>query len=143
MNNTIAGKLRKYELKLKNASELNKKQIYEIGNKINKILEPEFVIPPTGVITRTPVGEGMYVHKDRGEEGYEDVINDFGTCTCIDYGVVVYFGSWEGGEIYYPNKNISLKPVPGRLICHMADYGYEHLVQNVKNLLRNRLKPLH
>ena len=112
-------------------ASLNKKEIYEIGNKINKILEPEFVIPPTGVVVRTPIGEGMYVHKDRGEEGYEDIINDFGTCTCIDYGVVVYFGNWEGGEIYYPNRNIELKLKSGDLVIHSALEEYAHGVKPV------------
>ena len=56
---------------------LNKKEIYEIANRINKLLEPEYVIPPSAVLSRTPIGQGMYVHKDRGEEGYTEVFNDF------------------------------------------------------------------
>jgi len=112
------------------ASE-NKLPIYEIGNRINKILEPEYVVPPTGVITRTPLGQGMYVHKDRGEEGYEDMLNDFGTCTCIDYGALVYFGEWEGGELYYPQRNIEFKPKAGSLIIHSALDAYEHGVKPV------------
>lgn len=109
----------------------NKKQVYAISNRINKILEPEYVIPPSAVLSRTPVGEGMYVHKDRGEEDYTEVLNDFGTCTCIDYGVLVYIGDWEGGELYYPNRGIEFKPKPGSLIIHGAGEDYAHGVKPV------------
>jgi len=109
----------------------NKKQVYEISNRINKLLEPEYVIPPSAVLNRTPVGQGMYVHKDRGEEGYTEVLNDFGTCTCIDYGVLVYIGEWEGGELFYPNRNIEFKPKPGSLIVHGAGEDYAHGVKPV------------
>ena len=109
----------------------NKKEVYEISNRINKILDPEYMIPPSGVLSRTPVGQGMYVHKDRGEEDYTQMLNDFGTCTCIDYGVLVYIGDWEGGELYYPNRNIEFKPKPGSLIVHSALEEYSHGVKPV------------
>lgn len=109
----------------------NKKEVYQICNRINKVLEPEYVIAPSAVFVRTPIGQGMYVHKDRGEEGYEDVLNDFGTCTCIDYGALVYFGDWEGGELFYPNRNIEFKPKPGSLIIHGAGEDYAHGVKPV------------
>jgi hypothetical protein len=109
----------------------NKQEIYKICNKINKFLEPEYLVPPVAVLTRTPVGEGMYVHKDRNEENYEDGLNDVGISTFIDYGILVYFGDWEGGELYYPNRGIEFKPKPGSLIIHGAQEEYSHGVKPV------------
>lgn len=108
----------------------NKKEIYKLTNKINRVLEPEYVIPPLAVLSRTPVGQGMYVHKDRGEEDYDEpFLNDLGTCTAIDYGILVYIGDWEGGELYYPNKGIEFKPKPGSLIVHGAGEDCAHGVK--------------
>ena len=109
----------------------NKKEVYEISNKINRLLEPEYVIPPSAVIHRTPIGQGMHVHKDRGEEGDTEILDDYGTHTSIDYGVLVYIGDWKGGELYYPNRGIEFQPKPGSLIIHSAFEAYAHGVKPV------------
>lgn len=48
-----------------------------------------------------------------------------------DYGLVVYFNSFEGGEIEYTKQNITYKPQPGDLIMHGSDDECSHRVLEV------------
>jgi hypothetical protein len=96
----------------------------QIGQRITELIDNDEI--------EVAVGHNVqrFPHSDEEAMGeHHDKSTPYTT-----HGVVLYFNdNFDGGEIYYPNKGISLKPVPGRLICHLADYGYEHLVQNVKN----------
>jgi hypothetical protein len=47
------------------------------------------------------------------------------------YATVAYFNKFEGGEIYYPNQNITYKPNIGDLIIHGADENCSHGVKVV------------
>jgi hypothetical protein len=47
-------------------------------------------------------------------------------------GVAIYLNDdFDGGEIYYPNFNISYKPVKGSLICHPGTSEYKHGVKTI------------
>jgi hypothetical protein len=47
-------------------------------------------------------------------------------------GIVIYLNNdFEGGEIYYPNQNISYKPMPKSMIIHPATEEYTHGVNEV------------
>lgn len=48
-----------------------------------------------------------------------------------DYGIVVYFNDFEGGEIEYTKQNIVYKPQPGDLIMHGSDEECSHRVLEV------------
>jgi hypothetical protein len=45
---------------------------------------------------------------------------EFKEVDMIKYCSVLYYNNFEGGEIYYPEKNITIAPVPGDLILHDA-----------------------
>ena len=52
----------------------------------------------------------------------------------------IFFGSnyyindnYEGGEIFYPKKNISIKPKRNSLVCHPGSKEYEHEVTQIFN----------
>lgn len=108
------------------------REVFLLGNKINEILQPEFMVPPVSIFTRTPIGQGMGVHIDRGDEDLSDeYFNDFETCCHVEYGLLTYFGDWEGGELYYPDLDFSFKPKPGDLIIHSALPPYAHGVHPV------------
>lgn len=48
------------------------------------------------------------------------------------HGLVLYYNdNFEGGNIEYINKGISLKPEAGMLVCHPAGKGYTHQVATV------------
>ena len=108
------------------------KEVYELGNKVNKVIAPEYMVPPVKIFTRTPIGQGMGVHIDRGDPDLsEEYFNDFETCCHVEWGVLIYFGDWEGGELYYPDIDFTIKPNPGDLIIHSALPPYAHGVNPV------------
>jgi predicted 2-oxoglutarate/Fe(II)-dependent dioxygenase YbiX len=61
----------------------------------------------------------MVAHKDFG---------DSGTNTSIVFGVVVYLNNdFNGGEIFYKDLNLKVKPTPGSLLVHTSDILHEVL----------------
>lgn len=74
-------------------------------------------------INRFSVGDHMPVHSDRGPHPTnKDVI----------HGFVIYLNdNYEGGEIHYPNKQISIKPKKYSLIVHPGSDEYQHGVMPV------------
>lgn len=62
-------------------------------------------------IHRWGTGADMQAHSD-SQDGNEQ----------IKYGMVFYInGDYEGGEIYYPEWNLEIKPKPGLLVMHPGD----------------------
>jgi hypothetical protein len=48
------------------------------------------------------------------------------------HGVVVYLNDdYEGGQIYYPEKNIAIKPKKCALVMHPGNEEYQHGVREV------------
>lgn len=46
----------------------------------------------------------------------------------IKYGVVIYLNdNFEGGELYYPDLNLTVKPEKGMLVYHQGDEAHEVL----------------
>jgi predicted 2-oxoglutarate/Fe(II)-dependent dioxygenase YbiX len=74
-------------------------------------------------INRFKSGDSMPVHSDRGP--YE-------TNNDILHGFVIYLNDdYEGGEIYYPKKFLSIKPKKYSLVVHPGSEEYEHGVREV------------
>lgn len=62
-----------------------------------------------------------------------------GTTPGVHYGIVIYVSDpsdYEGGEIVYVNKDISIKPSRGSIVIHPATEPYEHGVNHVTSGLR-------
>lgn len=81
----------------------------------------------------------MYVHEDSPGEGHEDELTRldmWSTCTSLDYGVIVYFGDYEGGEVFYPELDAELWPGPGDLVIHGALSKHKHGVKEVTKGIR-------
>lgn len=88
-------------------------------------------------------GQGMGIHQDNNK-----VLKDIekskdykeGTPYKIVrqpmYGVVLYLNSIEGGEIFYPEQNITYSPMPGDLVIHSAEFHCRHGVNPNKSDLR-------
>ncbi|MEY3907356.1 MAG: hypothetical protein RLZ52_423 [Pseudomonadota bacterium] len=136
-------------------------ELYEIWEDLNKLLLPEYCVHPCLTLLRTKPGDGgMYHHADSpGEDMEEELIASdiWNTCCVIHYGAIVYFGEWEGGEVYYPNldkegnfvgnfdpfnKNngydgeFMVKPNPGDLIIHGAHSDTCHGVHEITSGIR-------
>lgn len=76
-------------------------------------------------IMRYRPGEGKGVHRDN--EGEQDLNNV--------YGLVIYLNDdYEGGELYYPTIEYSIKPKKNSVLIHYA--GLEHGVNDVISGIR-------
>ena len=94
--------------------------IIDIWEPLSEMLYPEFVIHPTTtcLVISAPDDEGMFAHSDSPGKNMCSMltqVDSWKTCCELDYGLVAYFGDFEGGEIYYPmiNPDGSKKDVPG------------------------------
>jgi hypothetical protein len=75
------------------------------------------------VISRFGVGDGMPVHSDRGPHKSNNRIL---------HGLVIYLNdNYNGGELYYPKKDIRIKPKSRSLVIHPGTEEYSHGVSEV------------
>lgn len=75
--------------------------------------------------------EGMYqsVHSDKME-----AIKNNDLYSHREFGCILYLNNnYSGGKTFYPEKNISIDPEPGKLIAHPGDKNYLHGVSKVEN----------
>jgi hypothetical protein len=52
------------------------------------------------------------------------------------WGVVVYFNSFTGGQIYYPLQGIEYQPIKGELLIHSSRNHCRHGVKEVISGIR-------
>lgn len=134
--------------------------LLEVWEKASELIYPELVMHPQASMLISRTGDdGMFIHSDAPGEPHEDCGSICGTCdisganlvsedvwnTCcrLHYGLVVYFGNWEGGEIFYPhvnkngewignnqpydnNEELKIKPENGDLVIHGSHNDYAH-----------------
>jgi hypothetical protein len=115
--------------KAKNFDDSTKKIIDEIFLKLQFLLNIHYKFnyqySEMFAIYRTKINQRMKVHYDQGGDSK------------VKYGAVLYLNDdYEGGEIYYPNVNIKIKPQCGDLVIHPTDLKYSHGVKTVKNGIR-------
>ncbi len=124
--------------------------IHALWEKASELLYPEYVMHPQGnVLIITPeMNEGMFTHSDspgKGECHRLSQVDVWKTCCELDFGLVGYFGDFEGGEIFYVNidkdgnrsdgvseeDNLKIKPERGDLVIHGAFNPHAHGVKPV------------
>lgn len=82
-------------------------------------------------------GSGLNVHTDEIDPDHPQYNPEE---KIITHGFVVYLNDdYEGGEIFYPNKNISIKPIARSLVMHPGNKEYEHGVTEVSGSTRYSL----
>jgi hypothetical protein len=109
-------------------------EMHEIWEKISEFLYPEYIIHPQLHVLRYEKGHEMTPHWDSPGEGKDHeltVPDEMGCCCVLKWGVITYFGEWEGGEVYYPKQGISIYPKPGDLIIHGALESHQHGVSKI------------
>jgi len=145
-------------------------EIHEVWELASELIYPELSMHPQLCLIRAKVGDsGMYHHADAPGKPHEDCGPICGTCdiassvlispdrwqTCcrLHYGLIVYFGDFEGGEVYYPNFNknaefignfsslekgeeLRVKPGNGDLIIHGAHSDYCHGTKEITSGMR-------
>lgn len=128
-------------------------ELFPIWEKMSDFLYPEYVIHPMlSLLAVKPGDKGMFVHADSPGRDMEEELTQhdrWQTCCIIDYGIIVYFGEFEGGSVFYPNISPSGEPQeedydnclevpvqPGDLVIHGSCNPYEHGVREVTSGVR-------
>lgn len=128
-------------------------ELYPVWQDINRLISPEHQIHPQLFLTVTRENDEMFIHADSpGEEMQENltVEDRWNTCCVLSHGAVVYFGDFDGGEVFYPhinsdgkfegglvplneNRELRIQPEPGDLVIHGAHNDYAHGVHKIKS----------
>lgn len=132
------------------------KDLIKVWEQISEFLGPDWVIhPQNNLLTIKPGDNGMFTHSDSPGKGACHLLSQtdtWSTCCTLDYGVVAYFGDFEGGEVFYPNIKpdgtlkegsvdmaddcFEVKPERGDLVIHSAFFPYNHGVREVTSGVR-------
>lgn len=130
--------------------------VFEVWEQISEILGPTWVMhPQNNLLAVKPGDNGMFTHSDspgKNQCHLLSQVDTWGTCCLLDYGIVAYFGDFEGGEIFYPMINpdgtvkevgndkpgecLEYKPEKGDLVIHSAFEPYSHGVREVTSGVR-------
>lgn len=74
----------------------------------------------------------IYPHSDRFD--YRDTGSGESRSQYCTKGFILYYNdNYEGGEVYYLDKEIAIKPKPGMLLVHSGSKEYIHGVKAVKS----------
>ena len=130
--------------------------LHDLWEKASEMLYPEYVIHPQNnvLVLRPYMNEGMFTHSDspgKGECHRLSQVDVWQTCCELDYGLVAYFGDFEGGEIFYPNIEadgrikdrpgdpddcLQVDVRPGDVAIHGATHPWEHGVRKITSGIR-------
>lgn len=159
---TVEDELRDYDISYKYGDTLISwyadkvspplKSIHPLWEKASELIYPEYVMHPQGnVLIITPeMNDGMFTHSDspgKGECHRLSQVDVWKTCCELDFGLVGYFGDFEGGEIFYVNIHkdghrkdgvreedmLVIKPERGDLVIHGAFAPHAHGVKPVSS----------
>lgn len=112
------------------------KNIYNIIDKyINKMknyLEDKFKVR---LMARPPViirwFEGLFQEPHADKQLLDGSPNPFPN---YDINSLIYYNEdFEGGELYYPQYDLEIKPSPGLAVAHPGDIFYLHGVRKIKS----------
>jgi len=129
--------------------------LHKLWEKASEMLYPEYVIHPQNnlLVISEQMKQGMFIHSDspgKGECHRLSQVDVWKTCCELDYGLVAYFGNFEGGEIFYTNiksdgtkkdpavdsEILMIKPERGDLVVHGAFDPHAHGVKEVTKGVR-------
>lgn len=102
---------------------INNNEVTEyLQDSIYKILPGNYTIRGFKNINRTIPGGSMFLHNDDERE------------IGIEYGFTYYINDdFLGGELFYPNKGVSYKPIKNSMVIHIGTAEYSHSVLEVFN----------
>lgn len=115
-------------------------ELYPVWEKMSEFLYPTHIIHPRlDVLVIQPGDGGMPPHSDSPGEGHEHELTNYdvwNVCARLDYGIIIYFGEYTGGAVYYPYLDIEIQPEPGDMIIHGAHQKHFHGVKEVESGVR-------
>jgi hypothetical protein len=75
-----------------------------------------------------------YLMAPHQDDASYDLEEDQKGPTFVSHGIVIFItDKFDGGEIVYVNKNISIKPKAGSLLVHPGNLDYSHAVNKFYN----------
>ena len=98
--------------------------------KIKPFLENEYLVK------LLPNSLNQHVVKWNPGEEMEPHIDDVGTIYNHISSVLYLNDNYEGGEIFFPQHDITVKPLQGDLICFPGNLNYKHGVKKVDSGFR-------
>ena len=106
-------------------------------DEISKLIGPEYVLHPQPNALKVVSGNGMFIHSDSPGRDMCHILSQpdiYQTCCLLDFGVVAYFGEFDGGEVFYSDLNKSIKPEARSLILHRADihHGVREVTKGIR-----------
>jgi len=109
---------------LKNSERycLAKDLLLRMRSCVVKNSEYSRLYPDTLALSRWPIGFGMPPHADaENEDGTKHPVH------WRKFATILYLNNdYSGGEIYFPNKGITLKPKPGTLLMFRSTLEWKH-----------------
>lgn len=108
-------------------SILKKQLEFTVNTLYEKLGDDRRLYPDTLSICRWPIGYELLPHADAEEpDGTQHTFHwrDFGTVTYLNE-------DFEDGTLYYPNKNIEIKPKTGYTAIHPGTLEYLHGVKKI------------
>lgn len=114
------------------------KKLFFVRSRLNDLVPDNYYLGHNTSAVRMVSGQSWGCHAD--VDDFAEVIEQSNKYIegqpCIEkelsiYGTVVYFNKFIGGEIYYPDHNITYAPNPGDLVIHKSDNTCIHGVKEV------------
>lgn len=102
--------------------------IHKMAKTIESIFNVRVSIRPPCIIRWFP---GLLQEPHADKQTNDGQPNPF-----VDYDInslFYYNDDFEGGELYYPQHGISIKPEPGMAVLHPGDINYLHGVSEIKS----------
>jgi hypothetical protein len=113
-------------------------EFQEIRLKAISLFEPDYKFGPSLSATCLRNGDEWGVHFDAHDfikiREKSATLKDGDPYIMVDdskYGTVIYFNEFEGGDLYYPEQNISYHPKPGEMVLHSSEEFCKHGVSKV------------
>ena len=113
-------------------------EFQQIRKKAIAIFEPDYKFGPSLSATCLRNGDKWGVHADAHDfmeiRAKSATVKDGDPHIMVDdskYGTVIYFNEFEGGDLFYPEQNISYHPNPGDMVLHSSEEICRHGVSEI------------
>lgn len=106
-------------MKTEQDKNISKKLFKKIEDRANLYFSGQTECIGFQHIRRLKEGEFLPLHEDADYDSEKDK---------IIFGIVIYLNDdFEGGELYYADLNLKIKPIKNSLFIHKAEYKHEVL----------------
>jgi hypothetical protein len=95
--------------------------------KLKPFLEKEYLVK------LLPNSLNQHIVKWSPGEEMEPHIDDIGTVYNHISSILYLNDNYDGGEIFFPQHEITIKPIQGDLLCFPGNLNYKHGVKKVNN----------